>query len=69
MSFEFRKKVKNYADRFPRGHWSFLGPREEDTWCGTHTHKLERSGMLLLSVTVGEFQKSGDSIFSEVSVR
>ena len=32
-------KAKNYAKTFPRGHWSFLGPREKDKWYGTHTNK------------------------------
>ena len=31
------EKVKNYAKRFQRGHWSFFGPRDEEKWFGTHT--------------------------------
>ena len=28
-------EVANYARRFPRGHWSFLGPGSEKKWYGT----------------------------------
>ena len=28
-------EVTNYARRFPRGHWSFLGPGSGKRWCGT----------------------------------
>ena len=39
----FKKCVSNstegqaYAHRFPKGRWSFLGPRTEDESFGTHT--------------------------------
>ena len=29
--------VANYARKFPRGHWSFLGPGSEQKWYGTQT--------------------------------
>ena len=35
------EQVKNYAKRFSRGHWSFLGPGDEEKWFGTHTYKPE----------------------------
>ena len=31
--------VANYARKFPRGHWSFLGPGSEKKWYGTSTDK------------------------------
>ena len=31
MYFKYRK-VKKYAKRFSRGHWSFLGPGDEKKW-------------------------------------
>ena len=34
---------KEYARRFPRGHWSFLGPRSEKKWYGTYDHKPDGS--------------------------
>ena len=35
--------VAEYARRFPRGHWSFLGPGTEKTWYGTCTDKPDGS--------------------------
>ena len=32
-------EVKTYANRFWKGHWSFLGPGTRETWYGTHTFK------------------------------
>ena len=29
--------VADYARRFPRGHWSFLGPGSEKKWYGTYS--------------------------------
>ena len=31
--------VANYARRFPRGRWSFLGPGSEKKWYGTYSDK------------------------------
>ena len=33
------RAVTNYARRFPRGHWSFLGPGSEKKWCGRCSDK------------------------------
>ena len=30
------KTIEEYAERFPRGHWSFLGPGSEKKWYGTY---------------------------------
>ena len=32
-------EVPNYARRFPRGHWSFLGTGSEMKWYGTYSDK------------------------------
>ena len=31
----------DYAKEFQRGHWSFLGPGDEEKWCGTCNYKPE----------------------------
>ena len=31
--------VAKYARKFPRGHWSFLGPGSDKKWYGTSTDK------------------------------
>ena len=33
--------VRENAHRFPKGHWSFLGPGTEEKRHGTHTYKPE----------------------------
>ena len=38
--FSNSEEVKDYARRFPRGHWSSLDPEEENKWYGMHTYKL-----------------------------
>ena len=32
--------VKNFAERFSRGHWTFLGPGDEKKWYGTLSYTL-----------------------------
>ena len=47
------KDNQKYAERFLRGHWSFLGPGFEKKWYGTYNYKPDGSwdrlagGMLL----------------------
>ena len=40
MYFKFRK-VKNYAKRFSRGHWTFLDLGDEKKWYGTLSYTPE----------------------------
>ena len=37
------KTIEQYARRFPRGHWSFLGPGSEKKWYGTYDHQPDGS--------------------------
>ena len=37
------KTIKEHAERFPRGHWSFLGPGSEKKWYETYGGKLDGS--------------------------
>ena len=41
-------RVTEYAERFPRGHWSFLGRGSEKKWYGTHVNKLDGEWRKLL---------------------
>ena len=56
-------RVTEYGRRFTQGHWSFLGPRSEKTWYGTHVNKPHgewdktAEGMML------NFAESGHPIF------
>ena len=56
------EKIKKHATRFPRGHWSFLGPREENKWYGMHTYKPEGKWDEVADVAE-KFKESGHSIF------
>ena len=38
------KRVEEYARRFPRGHWSFLGPGSDLKWYATYNSKLNGYG-------------------------
>ena len=37
------KTIADYARRFLRGRWSFLGPGSEKKWCGTYSDKPDGS--------------------------
>ena len=65
--FSISEKVRNYAKMFPRGHWSFLGPGEEETWYGTHTYKPEGKWNTTADVMVENLKKVNIR-YSEVSV-
>ena len=34
-------EVNEYAKEFQRRHWSFLGPGDEEKWCGMCYYKPE----------------------------
>ena len=39
------ERVKNYAERFSRRHWTFLGQGDEKKWYGTQATHLEENGI------------------------
>ena len=41
ICFSNSEQVKNYAKRFLRGHWTFLGPGDEKKWYGTLSYTPE----------------------------
>ena len=54
-------EVANYARRFPRDHWSFLGPGSEKKWYGTYSDKFN-----------GIWDKTAEKMmieFSETAIR
>ena len=55
--------VADYARRFPRGHWSFLGPGSEAKWYGTHTNKPDGSWNRMAEKMMMNFSASGHPIF------
>ena len=57
------KQVSDYAKEFPRGHWSFLGPGNEEKWFGTYAHKPEGKWHQQANQMIDQFQQSGHPIF------
>ena len=57
----------NYARRFPRGHWSFLGPGEKEKWYGTHTYKPEEHWNETADIMFENFKESEHPILRGIS--
>ena len=55
--------VAEYARKFPRGHWSLLGPGSEEKWYGTYTHKPYGSWDRSAENMMANFSGSGHPIF------
>ena len=56
------KRVEEYAQRFPRGHWSFLGPGSEKKWYATYNCKPNGSWVRTAEKMMQNFQRSGHPI-------
>ena len=61
------EQAKNYAKRFSRGHWSFLGPGSEKKWHGTHTYTPEGKWDSIATKMVGHFTETGHPVFKGIS--
>ena len=61
------KTIKQYARRFPRGHWSFLGPTSEMKWYGTYDCKPDGSSNPTAEKMLLYFAGSGHPIFRGTS--
>ena len=55
--------VAEYAKRFARGHWSFLGPGSEKKWYGTRTYKPNGKWDRVAEVMMLNFSESGHPMF------
>ena len=56
-------RIAEYARRFARRHWSFLGPGSEKKWYGTHAHKLDGDWDRTAEDVMLNFAESGHPIF------
>ena len=54
--------VADYARKFPRGHWSFLGPGSEEKWYGTYTDKPDGSWDRMDEEMMANFSRSGHPV-------
>ena len=57
------KTIKQYARRFPRGHWSFRGLGSEKKWYGTYDHKPDGSWIRTAEKMLQNFAGSGHPVF------
>ena len=55
--------VAEYASKFPRGHWSFLGPGSEQKWYETFSHKPDGSWDRMAEEMMKNFSRSAHPIF------
>ena len=55
--------VSEYVPKFPRGHWSFLGPGSQEKWYGTYTHKPGRPWDRNAEEMMANFSRSGHPTF------
>ena len=60
-------RFTEYARRFTRGHWSFLGPGSEKKWCGTHVSKPDGEWDKTAEDRMLNFAESGHPIFRATS--
>ena len=56
------RRVEECARRFPRSHWSFLGPGSEKKWCATYNSKPNGSWDRTAEKMMQIFQRSGHPI-------
>ena len=62
LFFEFRKRSIFTQKRFSLGHWSCLGPGEDNSY-GTRTCNSERQWNMIVDVMVDTFKESGHPVF------
>ena len=55
--------VAEFARKFSRGHWSFLGPGPQEKWYGTYTDKADGSWDRMAQEMMDNFSRSGHTIF------
>ena len=61
------EQVKNYADRFSRGHRKFLGPGDEKKWYGTLSYLKEQCDSVSSQRRWGRVKETGHSVFWSIS--
>ena len=62
------KAIIQYARRFPRGQWSFLGLGSEKKWHGTYDHKPDGSWDRTVEKILLNFAETNHLVFRGTSV-
>ena len=60
------EQVTDYAKRFSRGHWSFLGPGDDEKWYGTLSYTPEGNDSIATEM-VGHSKETGHPVFKGIS--
>ena len=61
------EQVKNYAEWFSRGHWTFLGPGDEKKWYGTLSYTPEGQWDSNATQMVERFKETRHPVFKSIS--
>ena len=61
------REVSDYAKKFPRGHWSFFGPGDEEKWYGTCDYKAEGKRDQQANQMIDACAQSGHPVFRGTS--
>ena len=59
-------QIKNHAQRFSQGHWTSLGPGDEEKWYGTFSYKPVGKLDSVAPSIVQRFAETGHSIFKGI---
>ena len=65
---ENSSQVSDNAKKFSLGHWTFLGPGDENKWYGTLTHKPMENGNRTAEQMMLNFAESGYPVFRGTSL-
>ena len=60
------EKVKEYAKRFSRGHWTFLGPGDVNKWNGTLPYTPEGQWDSTATQMVERVKDTGHPVFKGI---
>ena len=61
------EKVKNYAMRFSKGHWKFLGPDPEEKWYRSSHQAQKGQWNCTAAKMVQRFKETGLLVFKSIS--
>ena len=65
--FQIPNRVNNYAVRFSRGHWTFLGPRDEKKFHGTPSYTPEGKWDSIAAQMVQRVKETSQPVFKSIS--
>ena len=65
--FQIPKKFKKYAERFSRGHWTFLCLGDEKKWYGTPSYTPEGKWDSTATQIVDRFKETAHPVFKSTS--